>query len=215
MNSRGAVARVAKKLYVMTDIKRHICECDAKTIEFYRRNPCIACEDLLGIRLLDSQKMMLQSSWNAPHVLWCCSRNFGKSFLGAVFMLLKAMLYENQAIYILAPIGDQSKETFSKLEEIVLRVGKTSASIRSLKDIAEKETVKTPTNKTGFSHNPAGYRVEFYNGSEIITLNGNPDNNRSEQCLVAPLLRRAVMCGLTSEREIGNPETGIRMEGCA
>lgn len=159
--------------------------------------------------------MMLQSSWNAPHVLWCCSRNFGKSFLGAVFMLLKAMLYENQAIYILAPIGDQSKETFSKIEEIVLRVGKTSASIRSLKDIAEKETVKTPTNKTGFSHNPAGYRVEFYNGSEIITLNGNPDNNRSEQCLVALLLRRAVMRGLTSERESGNPETGIRMEGCA
>ena len=171
---------MAKKFYVMTDIKRHICECDAKTIAFYRRNPCIACEDLLGIRLLDSQKLMLQNSWNTPHVLWCCSRNFGKSFLGAVFMILKAMLYENQAIYILAPIGDQSKETFSKLEEIVLRVGKTSASIRSLKDIAEKETVKTPTNKTGFSHNPAGYRVEFYNGSEIITLNGNPDNNRSK-----------------------------------
>lgn len=172
---------MAKKFYVMTDIKRHICECDAKTIAFYRRNPCIACEDLLGIRLLDSQKLMLQNSWNTPHVLWCCSRNFGKSFLGAVFMILKAMLYENQAIYILAPIGDQSKETFSKLEEIVLRVGKTSASIRSLKDIAEKETVKTPTNKTGFSHNPAGYRVEFYNGSEIITLNGNPDNNRSKR----------------------------------
>ena len=40
---------MAKRLYVMTDIKRHICECDAKTIAYYRRNPCIACEDLLGI----------------------------------------------------------------------------------------------------------------------------------------------------------------------
>jgi hypothetical protein len=62
-----------------------------------------------------------------------------------------------------------------------LRVGKTSASIRSLKDIIEKETVKTHTNKTGFSHNPTGYRVEFYNGSEIYTLNSNPDNARSRR----------------------------------
>lgn len=60
-------------------------------------------------------------------------------------------------------------------------MGKTSASIRSLKDIVEKETVRTPTNKTGFSHNPAGYHVEFYNGSEIFTLNSNPDNARSRR----------------------------------
>lgn len=170
-----------KKQYVLTDIKRKICELDAESIAFYRRNPCIACEDLLGIRLFDAQKYILEASWNAPHVLWCCSRNFGKSFLGAIFMILKAILYENQAIYIISSVGEQSKETFTKIEEIVLRIGKTSASIRSLKDIVEKETVRTPTNKTGFSHNPAGYHVEFYNGSEIFTLNSNPDNARSRR----------------------------------
>ena len=169
----------------MTEIKRKICELDAESIAYYRRNPCIACEDLLGIRLIDAQKWMLQSSWNASHVVWCCSRNFGKSFLGAIFMILKAILYENQSIYIISSVGDQSKETFTKIEEIVLRIGKTAASIKDLKDIAEKETKKSPTNKTGFSHNPAGYHVEFYNGSEIFTLNGNPDSNRS---------RRATMC---------------------
>ena len=119
----------------MTEAKRRICELDAETIAFYRRNCCIACEDLLGIRLIDSQKWILQMSWNTPHVLWCCSRNFGKSFLGAIFMILKAILYENQAIYIISSVGDQSKETFSKIEEIVQRVGKTAASIKSLKDI--------------------------------------------------------------------------------
>jgi hypothetical protein len=67
------------------------------------------------------------------------------------------------------------------LEEIVTRIGKTSASIKTLKDIAEKETKKSPTNKTGFSHNPLGYHVEFYNGSEIFTLNGSPDHNRSKR----------------------------------
>ena len=165
---------------LMSERKKRICELDAESIAFYRRNPCIACEDLLGIKLIDSQKYILQQSWNKPHVLWCCSRNFGKSFLGAIFMVLKAILYENQAIYIVSSVGDQSKETFTKIEEIVLRIGKTSASIRSLKDIVEKETVKSANNKTGFSHAQAGFHVEFYNGSEIFTLNGNPDNNRSK-----------------------------------
>ena len=109
---------------LMSERKKRICELDAESIAFYRRNPCIACEDLLGIKLIDSQKYILQASWNKPHVLWCCSRNFGKSFLGAIFMILKAILYENQAIYIVSSVGDQSKETFSKIEEIVLRIGK-------------------------------------------------------------------------------------------
>lgn len=165
----------------MTDIKRKICELDAESIAYYRRNPCIACEDLLGIRLIDAQKWILQSSWNTPHCVWCCSRNFGKSFLGAIFMILKAVLYENQAIYIISSVGDQSKETFTKIEEIVTRIGKTAASIQSLKDIIEKETRKSPTNKTGFSHNPTSYTVEFYNGSAIYTLNGKPDSNRSKR----------------------------------
>lgn len=177
--------RNKKNKIIMTEIKRKICELDAESIAYYRRNPCIACEDLLGIRLIDAQKWILQSSWNTPHCLWCCSRNFGKSFLGAIFMILKAVLYENQAIYIISSVGDQSKETFSKIEEIVTRIGKTSASIKSLKDIIEKETKKSPTNKTGFSHNPASYQVEFYNGSEIFTLNSKPDSNRS---------RRASLC---------------------
>lgn len=172
---------MANRKYVMTDIKRNACECDAETIAFYRRNPVIACRDLLGIQLFDAQAYMLEQSWNAQHVLWACSRNFGKSFVGAIFMILKALLYENQAIYIVSSVGDQSKETFTKIEEIVTRIGKTSASIRSLKDIAENETVKTPTNKTGFSHNPAGYSVAFYNGSEIFTLNSNPDSARSRR----------------------------------
>ena len=166
---------------IMSERKRRICELDSESIAFYRRNPCIACEELLGIKLIDSQKYILQQSWNKPHVLCCCSRNFGKSFLGAIFMILKAILYENQAIYIVSSVGNQSKETFSKIEEIVLRIGKTAASIRSLKDIVEKETRKTPNNKTGFQHNPESFHVEFFNGSEIFTLNGKPDNNRSRR----------------------------------
>ena len=54
-------------------------------------------------------------------------------------------------------------ETFNKIEEIVTRVGKTAASIRSLQDIAEKETVKSSTNKSGFSQNQIVFVV-----SEVV-----------------------------------------------
>jgi len=154
---------------------------NAKTIKYLRRNPVIACETLLGIKLMDSQKYILEQSWNTPHIVWCCSRNFGKSFLGAILMILKAILYENQAIYIISSVGSQAQETFTKIEEICLRMGKTSNSIASLKDIVANETVKSPACKTGFSHSQTGFHVEFYNGSEIFTLNGNPDNNRSKR----------------------------------
>ena len=103
---------------MISERKRKICELDAESIAFYRRNPCIAAEDLLGIRLIDSQKYILQESWNKSHVLWCCSRNFGKSFLGAVFMILKAILYENQAIYIVSSVGIRVKKLLLRLRKL-------------------------------------------------------------------------------------------------
>lgn len=108
-----------KKKAILTAIKRHAYECDAATIACYRRNPVIACRDLLGIQLFDAQKYMLEQSWNASHVLWACSRNFGKSFVGSILIILKAILYENQAIYIVSSVGDQSKVVASHIQKCV------------------------------------------------------------------------------------------------
>lgn len=175
---------MARNKMVLSTRKYKLYEQNSKLIKFLRRNPVMACEILLGIKLLDYQKYMLINMWNAPYSLLACSRNSGKSFIGACFMILKALLYENQAIYIISSVGSQAQETFSKIEEIILRIGKTSSSIASLKDISAGETVKSPACRTGFVHAQTGFRVEFYNGSEITTLNGNPDNNRSSEYLL-------------------------------
>lgn len=172
---------LTKTRIIMSERKRRLGELDAKMIAFYRNNPCIACEDLLGIKLLDSQKYILQSSWNAGHSTWSCSRNLGKTFIGAIIMTLKALLYENQALYIISSVGGQAKETFSKIEEIILGTGKTANSIKSLKSIVRNEVVIRPPSKTGFSHFSSGYSVEFFNGSRICTLNSKPDNTRSRR----------------------------------
>ena len=94
---------------IMSDTKWNNLCLDAETISYYRRNPCIAAEEILGIRLLDSQSWLLQSSWQTPNCCWACSRNFGKSFLIAVMAILKAILYENQNIYIVSSVGSQAK----------------------------------------------------------------------------------------------------------
>ena len=167
-----------KRKVIMSDTKWHNMTLDAQTIAFYRCNPCIAAEDLLGIKLLDNQKYILESSWNAPYNAWACTRNFGKSFLIAVMAILKAVLYENQNIYIVSSVGSQAKETFTKIEELVLRRGRTSESIASLKDIVEHEISRNASNDDGFKHDPASYSVSFYNGSTIYTLNSKPDNIR-------------------------------------
>ena len=74
------------KQIIITEAKRKIYELDAAAIAYYRRNPVIAAEDLLGVRLTDAQAYILESSWNASTSVWACSRNFGKSFVGAIFI---------------------------------------------------------------------------------------------------------------------------------
>lgn len=173
-----------RKKIVMSDAKLRNLTLDAKSISYYRRNPCIAAEELLGIKLLDSQAYILQSSWHTPNCCWACSRNFGKSFLIAVMAILKAVLYENQNIYIVSSVGSQAKETFGKIEELVLRRGRTSESIASLKDIVQYEIVTNASNKEGFKHSPDSYQVSFFNGSTIYTLNSTPDNVRGKRSSV-------------------------------
>lgn len=175
---------MAKVKQLISSARRKVYEADIRTINFWRRNPIIAARDLLGIELLDYQKYMLQGSWTASHVLWACGRDTGKSIMGDVFMLLWSLLFFDQEIYILSSVGDQAKETFSKLESLVLRSGKTAASFQDLTDVAAQETVKSATNKSGFSHNPGGYTVEMYNGCHISTLNSNPDSARSRRSSV-------------------------------
>lgn len=158
--------------------KLELYEQNAEIIKFWRRNPVIACEQILGIKLLDSQKYVLNESWTKPYVVWSCSRNFGKSFIGSIFMMLKFLLFENQQIYIISSVGSQSQETFMKIEKIAKQ---RLESIKSLKDIFRNEVVTSPANQDGFTHNPASFHTLSYNGSEIFTLNGNPDNNRSKR----------------------------------
>lgn len=94
---------------VLTEARLEAYLSDAETLAFYRRNPIIACEDLLGIYLSDSQAWVLQGLWNTSESYICSSRNWGKSFIISICCILRAVLYANQNIYIISSVGNQAK----------------------------------------------------------------------------------------------------------
>lgn len=150
----------------------------ANFVQWARRNPVLAAEELLGIEFLDYQKYVFMMSWNTPNVVWCMCRNAGKSILGAIFIMMKTLLIPNHKTYILCGVGSQSIEMFTKIEKLT---NNEIPSFKSLTDVFRGEIVKSNGNSKGFVHNPASYRFATYSDSEVFTLNGAYDNNRSKR----------------------------------
>jgi len=157
--------------------KEELYKKESEMIKFLRRNPVYAVELLYGIKLMDCQKYALQMAWNSTYVNLTCSRNWGKSMLASIIVMLRSHLYENHKSYIISNSGGQAMETFVKLEDLAKqRIG----SMRTLTDVFYQEVVKT-NNSDGFIHDKSGYRAELFNGSKIFTLNSIPDNIRGKR----------------------------------
>lgn len=150
----------------------------AEVIQWGRKNPVKFVERFFGLELLDYQKYVFTESWSKPFVLWCMGRNSGKTTLGSPFIMAKSLLIPNFQAYILAGVGSQSQEMFMKIEKIAKR---EIASFTGLTDVFYGETVKGASNTDGFTHNPASFKYQLYNGSIVNSLNGSFDNNRSKR----------------------------------
>ena len=142
------------------------------------RNPVYAAEELFGISLMDYQKYVLMSTWNAQFAVWCMGRNSGKSILGAIYIMLRILAINGANCYVLCGVGSQSIELFSKIEKLTFNA---IPSFKTLTDIFQGEVVKSQANSNGFTHNPSSYQFHLYNNSSCYTLNGSYDNNRSKR----------------------------------
>lgn len=146
-------------------------------IQWGRRNPVFFAEEIFGVEFMDYQRYIFMMSWNTPYVVWCCSRNSGKSILGSIFIMTKTLLIPNHTTYILCGVGSQSIELFTKIEKFVYN---QIPSFLTLTDVYQSEVVKNAATGNGFVHNPSSYKFELYNNSRVFTLNGAVDNNRSK-----------------------------------
>ena len=96
--------------------KRDFSKSSLELIEFYRENPVIAAEDLLGVDLDLPQKALLHEIWFKPYTIITAGRGCGKTHMLSVVSALSAMLYPGKRILILSPSFRQSKTCFEELK---------------------------------------------------------------------------------------------------
>ena len=104
--------------YEITQKKMEIFDKYNKVIQWGRRNPVKFMELYFGLEFTDHQKYILLSTWTTTTSVWLMSRNSGKSYLSAPYMMARSILIPNHHTYIMCPAGNQAQETFGKLEDL-------------------------------------------------------------------------------------------------
>lgn len=143
-----------------------------RVIQWGRKHPVEFCRRVFGIELLDIQKYILYESWFKQFIGWLMCRNGSKSTMGAIYAMLRSILFPYHTTYFISNVGSQAKETFLKLEHIAKRelesfVGSTDVFMYEIEASVASD---------GFVHDPAGFKVKLFNSSEIFTLNSDPTN---------------------------------------
>lgn len=89
-----------------------------KARDFYRNNPVLAAKDIFGISLSPHQVKGLNDLWNHPRPLLNWSRGMSKTFLIALYIVLRCFLYPKTKVGLISPSLRQEKEILEKISEI-------------------------------------------------------------------------------------------------
>lgn len=148
----------------------------AKLQKYFQCNPVRWIDTMYNIELIDAQVLMIQRAWSCPHVLITASRGLGKSTVIDLMLMAKGSLFSNYWCYIASGTGDQAQQTFTTLEKLANDNIDTFEG--STGKVFKDEVVVKAAAGDGFSHNPAGFNYQLYNGSQTSTLNSNTDSKR-------------------------------------
>ena len=93
--------------------------------------------------------------------------------MASVFLMLRSLLFASNNCYIMAPSGNQSQETFTKMEDIAK---KNIASLTGTTDVFFNECMRMNSIADPFTHSKQGFTVSLYNGSTVNSLNSVAKN---------------------------------------
>jgi len=96
----------------------HLLERGMQMVEFYRENPTIAAFDLLRVDLATPQRVVLTTMWDTPYVIVAAARGFGKTFILAVFSVLRCLLYPGIKVGWISATFRQSKYIFQEAAKL-------------------------------------------------------------------------------------------------
>lgn len=132
----------------------------AKRTAYYRENPHRFCKDYLNITLKPFQKILICMMNFNNYFMFLACRGLGKTFLTAIFCVVRCILYPGTRICVASGRRRQAIEVIEKITTILMPL---SGNLRSeIKD---------------YSTSQADAYVEFFNGSRIKVVTAS-DNAR-------------------------------------
>ena len=134
-----------------------------KWVSYWRNNPHRFIEDYLGVKLFFFQKILIYMINKHPYFMYIAARGQGKSYLIAIYVVARCILYPGSKIVLASGVKNQARLIIS--EKIVDLYNK-SAALRG--EIGDYRNISTGVNAA---------EVVFKNGSKI-SATASSDNSR-------------------------------------
>ena len=84
---------------------------------FYRNNPHRFAKDVLNLRLKTFQKILLYAMMHNYYFMYLAARGQGKTFLIAVFCVIRCILFPGTKIVVTAGVKSQAAEVIAKIKD--------------------------------------------------------------------------------------------------
>jgi len=111
----------------------------AKWCGFYRENPHRFCKDYLNINLRLFQKILIFAMMHNNYIMYLAARGQGKTYLTAVFCVVRCILYPKTKIVVASATRTQGNEVLQKImEDLIKNYGWGSENLK--REIDMKET---------------------------------------------------------------------------
>lgn len=139
-------------------------------------NPAVTKKAIVDVRKTRKKKAMRCITVSNDSGLFLCGNHATvthNSFLSAPYIMTRSILIPNHKTYIMSVTGNQSQETFKKMEDLAMG---QIASVSGSTSVFLNELVKQNSGASGFVHDKNSYSCELYNGSEVHSLNSVAKN---------------------------------------
>lgn len=140
---------------------------------FYRENPQRFAAEFLNVKLRTLQKILIYMMMHTFHFMYFASRGSGKTWLTALFCVIRCILYPGTKICIASGTKGQAMEVISKIkDDFLMNNGWGSQNL---------------ANEIKFiSDSPNTGKCDFHNGSyiHVVAANDNARHNRANLIII-------------------------------
>lgn len=170
-----SAAKTVKKTFteVQNEKSERIMEGVGCWASFYRENPQRFAAEFLNVKLKVLQKILLYMMMHMIHFMYFASRGSGKTWLTALYCVIRCILYPGTKICIVSGTKGQAMEVISKIKDDFMKnYGWGSQNLCN-----EIEFI---------SDSPNTGKCDFYNGSyiHVVASNDNARHNRANIIII-------------------------------